>query len=73
MSLSDSVDLVNYAFENAASGDLLVRKAPAATVEVLVEALKQLFDANDAKTQLIGVRHGRVESIWPISARGALL
>ena len=58
MSLSDSVDLVNYAFENAASGDLLVRKAPAATVEVLVEALKQLFDANDAKTQLIGVRHG---------------
>ena len=58
MSLSDSVDLVNYAFENAASGDLLVRKAPAATVEVLLEALKQLFDANDAKTQLIGVRHG---------------
>jgi len=58
MSLSDSVDLVNYAFENAASGDLLVRKAPAATVEVLVEALKQLFDATDAKTQLIGVRHG---------------
>jgi UDP-N-acetylglucosamine 4,6-dehydratase len=58
MSLSDSVDLVNYAFENAASGDLLVRKAPAATVEVLVDALKQLFDANDVKTQLIGVRHG---------------
>ena len=58
MSLSDSVDLVNYAFENASSGDLLVRKAPAATVEVLVEALKQLFDAADAKTQLIGVRHG---------------
>ena len=58
MSLSDSVDLVNYAFENASSGDLLVRKAPAATVEVLVEALKQLFDVADAKTQLIGVRHG---------------
>ena len=58
MSLSDSVDLVNYAFENASSGDLLVRKAPAATVEVLVEALKQLFEVADAKTQLIGVRHG---------------
>ncbi len=58
MSLSDSVDLVNYAFENASSGDLLVRKAPAATVEVLVEALKQLLDVADAKTQLIGVRHG---------------
>ncbi len=58
MSLSDSVDLVNYAFENASSGDLLVRKAPAATVEVLVEALKQLFDLPDAQVQLIGVRHG---------------
>ena len=58
MSLSDSVDLVNYAFENASSGDLLVRKAPAATVEVLVEALKQLFDVADAQIQLIGVRHG---------------
>jgi UDP-glucose 4-epimerase len=58
MSLSDSVDLVNYAFENASTGDLLVRKAPAATVEVLVEALKQLFEANDVQIQLIGVRHG---------------
>ena len=58
MSLSDSVDLVNYAFENAASGDLLVKKAPAATIEVLVEALKQLCNAPDIKTKLIGVRHG---------------
>jgi UDP-glucose 4-epimerase len=58
MSLSESVDLVNYAFENSVSGDLLVKKAPAATVEVLVEALKQLCDAPDTKTQLIGVRHG---------------
>ena len=39
MSLSESVDLVNYAFENAVSGDLLVKKAPAATVEVLVEEI----------------------------------
>jgi len=58
MSLSDSVDLVNYAFENAVTGDLLVKKAPAATVEVLVEALKQLCNAPETKTQLIGVRHG---------------
>jgi UDP-glucose 4-epimerase len=58
MSLSDSVDLVNYAFESASSGDLLVKKAPAATVEVLVEALKQLFDVADTQIQLIGVRHG---------------
>jgi UDP-glucose 4-epimerase len=58
MSLSESVDLVNYAFENATSGDLLIKKAPAATIEVLVEALKQLCDAPETKTQLIGVRHG---------------
>jgi len=58
MSLSESVDLVNYAFENAVSGDLLVKKAPASTVEVLVEALKQLCNAPETKTQLIGVRHG---------------
>ena len=58
MSLSDAVDLVNYAFENAVSGDLLVKKAPAATVEVLVEALKQLCNSPEAEIQLIGVRHG---------------
>ena len=58
MSLSDSVDLVNYAFENAVTGDLFVRKAPAATIEVLIEALKQLFDVQDLKIQPIGIRHG---------------
>ena len=58
MSLADSVDLVNYAFENAENGDLFVRKAPAATIEVLIEALKQLFDAKDLKIQQIGIRHG---------------
>ncbi len=58
MSLPESVDLVNFAFENAETGDLYVRKAPAATVETLIAALKDLFDAQDLEVKTIGVRHG---------------
>ena len=58
MSLTESVELVKFAFENADSGDLFVRKAPAATVEVLVEALLDLFEAKNIEVQKIGVRHG---------------
>ena len=61
MSLTESVDLVKHAFENAETGDLFVRKAPAATIEVLVAALLELFEAQGAKgleTKTIGVRHG---------------
>ena len=61
MSLTESVDLVKHAFENAETGDLFVRKAPAATIAVLVAALKELFEAHGAKaleTKTIGVRHG---------------
>ena len=58
MSLTESVELVKHAFENADTGDLFVRKAPAATVEVLVQALLELFNAQDLPVQNIGVRHG---------------
>ena len=61
MSLNESVDLVKHAFETAETGDLFVRKAPAATIEVLVAALIELFEGSDAKTpevKTIGVRHG---------------
>ena len=58
MSLNESVDLVKYAFEHATSGDLFVRKAPASTVETLVQAIKDLFGAEDHPVQAIGVRHG---------------
>ena len=58
MSLPESVDLVKYAFEHATSGDLFVRKAPASTVETLVQAIKELFAADDHPVQAIGVRHG---------------
>lgn len=58
MSLSESVDLVEYAFRNAVSGDLFVRKAPGATLEVLVQALLELFGAENREVIEIGFRHG---------------
>ena len=58
MSLADSVDLVQFAFENAQSGDLFIKKAPAATVEVLLQALVEIFEVKDAEIQSIGIRHG---------------
>jgi len=58
MSLTDSVELVQFAFENADSGDLLIKKAPAATVDVLLQALVEIFEVKDADIQSIGIRHG---------------
>lgn len=57
MSLEDSVNLVLYAFEHGQQGDIFVQKAPAATIEVLAYAIKELFNANN-EIRLIGVRHG---------------
>lgn len=57
MSLKDSVNLVLFAFENAQPGDIFVQKSPAATVETLAQALKELFNANN-EIQIIGARHG---------------
>jgi UDP-N-acetylglucosamine 4,6-dehydratase len=58
MSLSESVDLVQHAFENAENGELFVRKAPASTVADLITAICELFDAPNHPVQVIGVRHG---------------
>jgi UDP-glucose 4-epimerase len=58
MSLAESVDLVEYAFEHAETGDLYVRKAPASTIEVLAKALVQLFGGAENEIQTIGFRHG---------------
>ncbi len=57
MSLEEAVDLVLFAFENGASGDILVQKAPACTIEVLAKAVKELFP-NDNDIKVIGIRHG---------------
>ena len=57
MSLEEAVELVLFAFENAHSGDILVKKAPACTVGVLAQAVKELFHA-DNPIRIIGIRHG---------------
>ncbi len=57
MSLDDAVDLVLFAFEHAEAGDLFVQKAPAATIEVLAQAIKELFGVNN-EIRVIGARHG---------------
>lgn len=63
MTLDDAVDLVMYAFEHGQNGDLFVQKAPAATLSVLAEALKQTYARLDPKygdteVRVIGTRHG---------------
>jgi UDP-glucose 4-epimerase len=57
MTLEDAVDLVWFAFENAKQGDLYVQKSPAATVEVLANALIELYKSK-SKIKIIGTRHG---------------
>ncbi|MEA4821213.1 MAG: polysaccharide biosynthesis protein [Erysipelotrichales bacterium] len=57
MTLEDAVDLVLFAFEHGTQGDLFVQKAPAATIEVLTEAIKELKNANN-EVRCIGTRHG---------------
>ena len=59
MSLEEAVELVLFAFENATSGDIMVQKAPACTIEVLAKAVKELFDKeNKSEIKIIGIRHG---------------
>ncbi len=57
MSLEEAVDLVLFAFENGESGDILVQKAPACTIEVLAKAVTELF-APETEIKVIGIRHG---------------
>jgi UDP-N-acetylglucosamine 4,6-dehydratase/5-epimerase len=57
MSLEESVDLVRYAFEHGHQGDIFVQKAPAATLQVLAQALKEIFKAT-VEIRIIGTRHG---------------
>lgn len=57
MTLDDAVDLVLYAFTHGQNGDLFVQKAPAATLSVLADALKELYNT-DTTVRVIGTRHG---------------
>lgn len=57
MTLNEAVDLVLFGFINGESGDILVQKAPACTIAVLAQAVKELF-GNVSETKTIGIRHG---------------
>ena len=57
MSLDEAVDLVLFAFEHGQSGDILVQKAPACTIETLAQAVTELF-APGHEIKVIGIRHG---------------
>jgi len=58
MTLDDAVDLVLYAFEHGNNGDIFVQKAPAATVQVLAQAILELMGRPDHPLNEIGTRHG---------------
>lgn len=57
MSLEEAVELVIFAFQHAESGDIMVQKAPACTIEVQAQAVKELFHSED-EIKVIGIRHG---------------
>jgi UDP-glucose 4-epimerase len=57
MSIEDAVDLVIYAYQNGRPGDVFVRKAPAATIETLALAVRNLFEVQNP-IRVIGTRHG---------------
>ena len=58
MSLDEAVDLVLFAFENGVSGDILVQKAPACTIQTQAEAVCELFGGDKNNIKVIGIRHG---------------
>ena len=58
MSLDQAVELVLFAFENGKSGDIFVQKAPAATIELLVNTIKNIFGRLKHEVKTIGTRHG---------------
>lgn len=58
MSLEEAVDLVLFAFEHGQSGDILVQKAPACTIQTQAEAVCELFGGDKRNIKVIGIRHG---------------
>jgi UDP-N-acetylglucosamine 4,6-dehydratase/5-epimerase len=57
MTLDDAVELVMFAFEHGNNGDIFVQKSPACTIEVLAQALLELYNATNP-IKAIGTRHG---------------
>ena len=57
MSLEESVELVEFAFQNASSGDTFVKKLRQQIFMVLAKALLEIFEA-DNELHMMGTRHG---------------
>jgi UDP-glucose 4-epimerase len=68
MSLDESVDLVKYAFSEGNSGDLFVRKAPGASISVLIDALRKISGKSALDVHDIGIRHGEKQHESLVSA-----
>jgi UDP-glucose 4-epimerase len=68
MSLDESVDLVKYAFSEGNTGDLFVRKAPGASIAVLIDALRKISGKTELNVQDIGIRHGEKQHESLVSA-----
>jgi UDP-glucose 4-epimerase len=58
MSLDEAVELVLFAFNNGQNGDIFVQKSPAATIQLLVDTLKNMLGRPDHPVKIIGTRHG---------------
>lgn len=58
MTLDDAIDLVLYAFKHGNNGDIFVQKAPAATIEVLAQAIQVVMSISGHPLQVMGTRHG---------------
>ena len=58
MTLEEAVDLVIFAFQHGGAGDILVQKAPACTIQLLAEVVRELFGSSDTQIKTIGIRHG---------------
>lgn len=58
MTLDDAVDLVLHAFSCGSNGDIFVQKAPAATIEVLTQAILHVTKKHEHPINVIGTRHG---------------
>jgi len=58
MTLDEAVDLVLHAFQYARPGEILVQKAPAATIDTLARAIASVLNRPDYPIEVIGTRHG---------------
>lgn len=58
MTLESAVELVMFAFAHGANGDIFVQKAPAATIDTLAGAVRELLGRPGHPVREIGTRHG---------------